>query len=103
MMKMRSVSPPIGKTVQYNYSPIASARILCERGGIKRLKGRGSNFGRDRRGSNSLFCASPLPLLSSTPTLISTAISPACSAQGQERERRGRGTSHRESPDCNLS
>ncbi|GAA6079056.1 uncharacterized [Tachysurus ichikawai] len=34
--------------------PIAPIRNLCERGDIKRLKGRGSKFGRGRRGRDSL-------------------------------------------------
>ncbi|KAG7330182.1 hypothetical protein KOW79_006404 [Hemibagrus wyckioides] len=33
-------SPPIDTAVQYDSSPIAPNRNLCERGDIKRLKGR---------------------------------------------------------------
>lgn len=50
-------SPPIDTAVQYDSSPIAPSRNLYERGDIKRLKGRGSNFGCDRRGRDSLSCA----------------------------------------------
>lgn len=77
--------------MQYDSGSIASSRVLCERGGIKRLKGWGSN--RDRQG-DSLCCASSLLRVYTTPTVISTAIIPGCSAQGQERGRK------RKEPSC---
>lgn len=48
-------SPSIDTTVNCGSCPIASSRIFCERGDLTRLKGQGSNFGRDRRGSDSLL------------------------------------------------